>query len=158
MVAAVVDRQHRILETRSVVVLYGVQITMVILAGLVLALVGYLLVLALRAGSWLHELIPGFDPVSVTIRLIRFPASAALFVVALFAAHVLFPARRTKFSNIWPGVVFTAAAWTLLAVVFSFYVRSFGTYASYYAGVAGDHLRVVFHVPLSPHPDLRRPT
>lgn len=131
------NRAYGIRESRSLVMVYGVQILMVILASLVLALVGYLLVLAPRAGSWLHTLIPGFDPASVTVRLIRFPASAALFVIALFAAHVLLPARRTKFSNIWPGVVFTAAAWTLLAVVFSFYVRSFGTYASYYAGMAG---------------------
>jgi membrane protein len=110
---------------------------MVVLASLAFVLVGYLLVLAPRAGSWLHALIPGFDPASVTIRLIRFPASATIFVVALFAAHVILPARRTTFSNIWPGVVFTAAAWTLLATAFSFYVGSFGTYASYYAGMAG---------------------
>ncbi len=80
---------------------------------------------------------PGFDPASVTVNLIRFPASATILVVALFAAHVLLPARRTRFSNIWPGVVVTAIAWTLLAAAFSFYLRSFGTYASYYAGMAG---------------------
>lgn len=131
------NRAYGIRETRSIVVLYGVQIAMVVLASLALVLVGYLLVLAPRAGSWLHELIPDFDPASVTIRLIRFPASATIFIVALFAAHVILPARRTTFSNIWPGVVFTAAAWTLLATVFSYYVRSFGTYASYYAGMAG---------------------
>ncbi len=131
------NRAYGLRETRSPVVLYSVQIVMVILASLVLALVGYLLVLAPRAGSWLHALVPGFDPASVTVRLIRFPASATIFVVALFAAHVLLPARRTKFSNLWPGVIFTAVAWTLLAAAFSFYIRIFGTYASYYAGMAG---------------------
>ncbi|WP_138934307.1 YihY/virulence factor BrkB family protein [Roseovarius arcticus] len=131
------NRAYGIRETRSILVIYGVQVAMVILASLALVLVGYLLVLAPRAGSWLHDLIPDFDPASVTIRLIRFPASATIFIVALFAAHVILPARRTMFSNIWPGVVFTAVAWTLLATVFSYYVRSFGTYASYYAGLAG---------------------
>ena len=131
------NRAYGIRETRSVFVLYGIQIAMVILASLALVIVGYLLVLAPRAGSWMHALIPGFDPASVTVRLIRFPASATIFVVALFAAHMLLPARRTTFSNIWPGVVFTAVAWTLLATVFAFYVSSFGTYASYYAGMAG---------------------
>ena len=33
--------------------------------------------------------------------------------------------------------VFTVSAWTLLAAAFSFYLRSFATYASYYAGLAG---------------------
>lgn len=131
------NRAYGIRETRSVVVLYGLQIAMVLLASLALVIVGYLLVLAPRAGSWMHTLIPDFDPASVTVRLIRYPASATIFVVVLFAAHVLLPARRTKFSNIWPGVVFTAVAWTLLATAFAFYVGNFGTYASYYAGMAG---------------------
>ncbi|MFX0540859.1 YihY/virulence factor BrkB family protein [Roseovarius sp. S4756] len=131
------NRAYGLRETRSAVLIYSVQIAMIVLASLALVLVGYLLVLAPRAGSWLHDLIPGFDPASVTVRLIRFPASATIFVVALFSAHVLLPARRTKFANIWPGVMFTALAWTLLATVFAFYVRSFGTYASYYAGMAG---------------------
>lgn len=131
------NRAYGIRETRSIVVVYGLQIAMVVLASLVLVTVGYLLVLAPRAGSWMHALIPGFDPASVTVRLIRFPASATIFLVALLSAHVLLPARRTKFSNIWPGVIFTAVAWTLLATAFGFYVGRFGTYASYYAGMAG---------------------
>lgn len=131
------NRAYGIRETRPIVQIYLIQVGMVILASLTLAMVGYLLVLAPRAGSWLHDIVPGFDPASVTVRLIRFPASATIFVIALFAAHVLLPARLTRFSNIWPGVVFTAISWTLLATVFSFYVGYFGTYASYYAGMAG---------------------
>ena len=131
------NRAYGIRETRSMFVLFGVQLTMVILASLILVVVGYLLVLAPRAGSWLHMLMPGFDPASVTIGLIRFPVSATILVVALFVAHILLPARRTRFSNIWPGVVVTAIAWTLLAAAFSFYLQRFGAYASYYAGMAG---------------------
>jgi membrane protein len=131
------NRAYGLRETRSTFILLGVQIAMVVFASLALVLVGYLLVLAPRAGSWLHTLIPGFDPASVSIRLIRFPASATIFIVVLFAAHILLPARRTIFSNLWPGVIFTAVAWTLLAAAFSYYVESFGTYASYYAGMAG---------------------
>jgi len=131
------NRAYGIRETRSTLVLFGVQIAMVVLASLILVIVGYLLVLAPQAGSLLHALMPGFDPASVTVALIRFPASAAILIVALFAAHVLLPARRTRFSNIWPGVVVTALAWTLLASAFSFYLLRFATYASYYAGMAG---------------------
>ncbi len=131
------NRAYGIRETRSPFKLLGIQVAMVLLAGLILVLVGYLLVLAPRAGSWLHTLLPEFDPASVTMSLIRFPASAAILLVALFAAHVLLPARRTRFANIWPGVIVTAIAWTLLAAAFSFYLSSFGTYASYYAGMAG---------------------
>ncbi len=131
------NRAYGIRETRSTIVLYAVQVGMGIFASLVLVLVGYLLVLAPRAGSLLHALLPGFDPASVTVSLIRYPAAAVILVAALFAAHVILPARRTRFVNIWPGVLFTVTVWILLTAAFSFYLSSFASYASYYAGLAG---------------------
>jgi membrane protein len=131
------NRAYGIRETRSTVVLYAVQVGVVVVAGLALVLVGYLLVLAPRVGSMLHAVMPDFDPASVTVGLVRYPAAAVILVAALFVAHVFLPARRTRFSNIWPGVLFTLTAWTLLAVVFSFYLGSFARYSSYYAGLAG---------------------
>lgn len=130
------NRAYGIRETRSTVRLYGLEVLIVVFAGLVLVMVGYLLVLAPRAGSWLHDLMPGFDPASVTFGLVRYPASAGILVVALFVAHTFLPARRTRFSSMWPGVLFTVSIWTALAAAFSFYLR-FGTYGSYYAGLAG---------------------
>ena len=131
------NRAYGIRETRSVFVLYALMATVVVVMSLALVLVGYLIVLAPRAGSWLHDLLPGFDPASVKVSLIRYPAAAAILVTALFAAHVFLPARRTSFANIWPGVIFTTVAWTILAAAFSVYVQSFATYASYYAGLGG---------------------
>ncbi len=131
------NRAYGIRETRSVIVLYSVMAAVVLLVSFVLVLIGYMLVLAPRAGSWLHTLMPGFDPASVTVRLVRYPVAAFILIATLFAAHVFLPARRTKFQNIWPGVIFTTAAWTILAIAFSFYVSHFASYASYYAGLAG---------------------
>ena len=131
------NRAYGIPETRSTFVLYTLEALIVVLAGLVFVLVGYLLVLAPRAGSWLHQLVPGFEPSSITFNLIRYPASATILIAALFAAHAFLPARRRRFTNMWPGIFFTIAAWTSLASVFSLYLGRFGTYASYYAGLAG---------------------
>lgn len=131
------NRAYGLREVRSAVVIYALQAAMVVLASLVLVMVGYLLVLAPRAGSWLHTLMPSFDPASVTLGLIRYPVAAIILMAALFAAHVLLPARRTRISSVWPGVVFTVTSWIMLASAFSFYLRSFGNYASYYAGLAG---------------------
>ena len=100
-------------------------------------LVGYLLVLAPQVGSILNEAVQAFDPASVTIGLIRYPAAAGILLAALFLAHVVLPARRTRFANIWPGVLLTLALWAILAAVFSFYLRNFASYGSYYGGLAG---------------------
>ncbi|MEQ5871412.1 YihY/virulence factor BrkB family protein [Sagittula sp. NFXS13] len=131
------NRAYGLRETRSWYVLYPVMVLMVVIASLVLVLVGYLLVLAPRAGSWLHILFPGFDPASVTIKLVRYPAAAIILAFSLFLAHVVLPARRTRFSSIYPGVLFTIVMWTSLTAVFSFYLANFASYATYYAGLAG---------------------
>ena len=131
------NRAYGIRETRSTLALFAVQVAVVVVAGLALVLVGYLLVLAPRLGSALHAMMPGFDPASVTVGLIRYPAAAVILFGALFVAHVFLPARRTRFENIWPGVLFTLVVWTLLAAAFSLYLRSFASYSSYYAGLAG---------------------
>ncbi len=131
------NRAYGIRETRSIFGLYAMQVAVVMMASLVLVLVGYLLVLAPRVGSMMHTLMPGFDPGSVTFALIRYPTAVAILLVALFLAHVLLPARRTRFANIWPGVLLTLAVWILLTVAFSFYLSTFARYASYYAGLAG---------------------
>jgi membrane protein len=131
------NRAYGVRETRSWYVLYPVMVLMVVMASLVLVMVGYLLVVAPRAGSWLHIFFPGFDPASVTIRLVRYPAAAIILVFSLFLAHVFLPARRTRFSSIYPGVLFTVVAWTLLTAAFSFYLANFATYATYCGGLAG---------------------
>jgi len=131
------NRAYDIRETRSTVVLYTLEVLTVILTGLVLVVVGYLLVLAPRAGSFLHQLMPGFQPSSITPSLIRYPATAAILATALFVAHVFLPARRSRFSNMWPGVLFTLCAWSVLVAAFSLYLGQFANYASYYAGLAG---------------------
>ncbi|RVV97715.1 YihY/virulence factor BrkB family protein [Mesobaculum littorinae] len=131
------NRAYGVRETRPAPVLYAVQAVVVLFAGLVLVLVGYLLVLAPRAGSLLHRLLPSFDPASVTVGLIRYPAAAVILLAALFAAHAILPARRTRFSSIWPGVLFTVTAWTILTALYSVYLSTFAAYTSYYAGLAG---------------------
>lgn len=131
------NRAYGVRETRAWYVLYPVMASMVVIASFVLVLVGYLLVLAPRAGSWLHILFPGFDPASVTIGFIRYPAAALILVSSLFLAHVFLPARRTRFSSIYPGVLFTVGVWLTLTAAFSFYLAHFATYASYYGGLAG---------------------
>jgi membrane protein len=131
------NRAYDIREGRSTLVLYTLQVLIVLLLGLVLTVVAYLLVLAPRAGSLLHRLFPGFEPDSVTLGIIRYPASATILTMGLLAAHVFLPARRLRFSNMWPGVLFTVITWITLGGAFSFYLGRFANYASYYAGLAG---------------------
>lgn len=131
------NRAYDIREGRSAITLLTLEVFGVVLLGLVFVAVGYLLVVAPRAGSFLHRLMPGFEPGSIEIGVSRYLVSAALLAAALFAAHVFLPARRLSFRTMWPGILFTVGAWGALGSAFSLYLTKFADYASYYAGLAG---------------------
>jgi len=131
------NRAYDIREGRSAVVLLTLEVVSVITLGLGFVLVGYLLLLAPQAGSFLHRLLPGFKPASLELGILRYLVSAAILAAALFAAHLVLPARRLSFATMWPGILFTVVAWGALGAAFSLYLTRFADYASYYAGLAG---------------------
>jgi membrane protein len=131
------NRAYGIRETRSTLQLLVVQVAVVIVAGFAMVLVGYLLVFAPRIGTIMHEVVPGFDPAEVTSGLIRYPSAVSILAIALFAAHVILPARPVRLASIWPGVFVTVVLLMLLGLAFSYWLRTFASYTSYYAGLAG---------------------
>lgn len=131
------NRAYGMRELRSTLALYALEVVIVIIGAMVFVLLAYVLVLAPTAGVWLHSRVPDFDPSLITVSLVRYPAAAVILMLALFLAHALLPARRLRFANIWPGVLITVMAWSALAAAFSYYLRTFAMYASYYAGLAG---------------------
>jgi membrane protein len=131
------NRAYDIRECRSALVLLTQEVLSVVLLGLVFVALGYLLVLAPLAGSSLHRLMPGFEPESLELGIIRYLVSAIILTAALFAAHIVLPARRLSFTTMWPGILFTVVAWGALGAAFSLYLTRFADYASYYAGLAG---------------------
>ncbi len=131
------NRAYDIRESRTSISLLTLEVASVIALGLGFVLVGYLLVLAPQAGSFLHRLMPGFEPESLELGTIRYLVSAAVLAAILFAAHAALPARRLSFTTMWPGIIFTVVAWGVLGAAFSLYLGRFADYASYYAGLAG---------------------
>ncbi len=131
------NRAYDIREGRSAIVLFALEVASVLALGLSLVLLGYLLVLAPQAGSLLHRLTPRFAPESLELGIVRYLVSVAILAAALFAAHVVLPARRLSFATMWPGILFTVVAWGALGAAFSLYLTRFADYASYYAGLAG---------------------
>jgi membrane protein len=60
------------------------------------------------------------------------------FIVSFFIFAALFrfvPAVKTSFDEIWPGALFSAVAFELAKVGFSFYIRNFGNYNAIYGSL-----------------------
>lgn len=131
------NRAYDVNEDRSMLAVFVTQVLVVLGGGLTFVIVAFLLVAAPLVGLIAHRFFPGIQPAFSIFDIVRYPSAAAILMIALFAAHVFLPARRTRFSNMWPGVLFTVLVWLMLAIAFSWYLTSFGNYASYYAGIAG---------------------
>jgi len=67
----------------------------------------------------------------------RLPVAIVLLVIGLFAAHRFLPNRRLPTSDIWPGITITVVSWLVLAIGFSWYLRTFPNFASTYASLSG---------------------
>lgn len=138
------NRAYGHTETRSAVFLFILQAFLVVGGALILVMVGFLLIVAPIGINVLHNYAPDFAPTLNIIDALRYPVAALLLIGALFAAHVLLPTRRTRFSNTWPGIMLTLVVWLLFAGAFSWYLSNFANYASYYAGLAGVMAALIF--------------
>lgn len=68
----------------------------------------------------------------------------AMPVLAVLAAHVWLPGRRHALRHILPGVALTVGLWMAAGRGFAYYVQSFGSYATTYAGLAGAMAALIF--------------
>ncbi len=136
-VRVALNRAYDLREHRSTAMLYLLHVLVVIGGGMVFVVIAYLLVLVPIVAAFAHRFVPGFEPSTIDLGVVRYPAAIVILTISLFAAHIFLPARRTRFSNIWPGVMLTVVVWGVLAAGFSVYLTSFANYASYYAGLAG---------------------
>ena len=62
----------------------------------------------------------------------RWPVTIAAMLLAVSGIDFFLPNAKIKFRTVIPGTLFTSATWILLAQLFSYYMRYFGTkYSSY---------------------------
>ncbi|WDF83462.1 YihY/virulence factor BrkB family protein [Lacticaseibacillus pabuli] len=62
----------------------------------------------------------------------RWPVTIAAMLLAVGGMDFYLPNARIKFRTVLPGTLFTSATWIMLAQLFSYYMRYFGTkYSSY---------------------------
>ena len=150
------NRAYDVKEDRSVWAIFVLQVLVVIGGALVFVVVAYLLVLAPIAGSFAHRLVPGFEPALVTLDVVRYPSAAAITMAALFAAHIFLPARWIRFSNMWPGVIFTVIAWLALRWRVFAVSRQFRQLCELLCRSRGRDRCTVFPLPCRARPHLRR--
>lgn len=66
---------------------------------------------------------------------LRFPAAAAAGYFALLFLYALAQDSRQPWGNMWPGTVFSLAAWMAISWLYSLYVENFADYSLLYGSI-----------------------
>ena len=124
-----VEEDRGWLYTRGVSVLYTFGFLAVLLLTLILNVFGDIIVQYLPVeGHMLWRLLDGAVD-------LRFALLLGLQFLLFTAIYMVFPNRRNKFSESWPGAVLTALGWTVFSRLFSLYVEHFPNYANIYGSI-----------------------
>jgi membrane protein len=131
------NRAYDVRENRPVWWLYLINVLFVIgsaAAFLAFSFLVVLMPLAFRvAASY------GVDPFQrfSVLQELRLVLAFLLLLVGVVAAHMVLPARSISWRRMLPGVLLTVAIWMVQALVFSYWLLRFNSFASTYASLSG---------------------
>lgn len=98
-----------------------------------------------RVGNYLFSILDMnkgiFMPIWNTARLIM-PFIA--LVVVIFIMYRFIPRRYIKYTNVWPGVIFTSVGWYIFSLVFSIYVDNYSKYNQLYGSIGSVFILLIW--------------
>jgi len=120
----------------------------VILAALGLLALAFLIVLLPPAFEAAVRLFPGaareIREAQAQVLTSRYVITALILLTGLLWAHLLLPAGKRSLLGVLPGIILTLLLWIVAATLFGWYLASFATYATMYAGFASVMIALVF--------------
>lgn len=129
------DTTHRRTPVRGKIV----DILMVLMVGL---LIGVSIAATTVRPFVQSEIRAAADDLSFLGSVMRFGMWSLTFLIPIVVSFLIFtalfrfvPAVKTSFDEIWPGALFSAIAFELAKVGFSFYIRNFGNYNAIYGSL-----------------------
>ncbi|SKA73177.1 membrane protein [Clostridium sp. USBA 49] len=71
----------------------------------------------------------------IMINIMRYLIFFSLMVFVFTAVYMYTPSKRLTFKETLPGSIFTTIGWTLISVIFSYYVNNFANYSKIYGSI-----------------------
>ena len=131
------NRAYDLKETRSIIYVNALNVMFVIGAGVFMLAVALLLILIPLAVKPLTLIAPETMVHWATIDTFRFPLALVLLVTGLFIAHRVLPAQALPWRALLPGVLFTVFGWSVLSVLFTFWLSRISSFATTYSSLSG---------------------
>ncbi len=142
------NRAYSANETRWWIQTRAQSIFFVLIGAVSLLAVALLIVLApalfQAAVSLLPKLKTQIDEVRDNLFTSRYAFTTVTLIFALLAAHLWLPAGRRRLFEVLPGIFVTLILWLIAALAFAWYLSSYATYTSTYAGFASVLIALIF--------------
>lgn len=65
-------------------------------------------------------------------------------VVVIFIMYRFIPRKYIKYTNVWPGVIFTSVGWYVFSLVFSIYVDNYSKYNQLYGSIGSVFILLIW--------------
>jgi len=135
---------YRVTEKRSILFCRLQSLSFVLAGTIGLLALSLLLVLAPLILVVAQKELPDLAPYIGTIRLWRYGIAILILFIILLSTHLWLPAGHRRLADIWPGILFTLLAWIVMSMLFAWYLASFSTYVSTYAGLASIMVAIIY--------------
>jgi membrane protein len=131
------NRAYDLKDERSALKVYFIDVIFVVGSAIAFLMFSFLVVLLPLALSFAAS--HGIDLIGrfSALQELRLLLALVLLLVGVTVSHLFLPARRLPLLRILPGVLLTVAVWMVLALVFSFWLLRFNSFASTYASLSG---------------------
>lgn len=129
------NKAYDVKETRSFLIARGmalvftIALIIVFIIALLLPLFGELI------GLYLFSRLGLSDEFLTTWNAMRWLLSPFIIFVILSTLYWLAPNKKLTTISVLPGAIFSTIGWTLMSLVFSFYVNNFGNYSATYGSI-----------------------
>lgn len=130
-------KAYRKVETRPIWQVILVNLVSTVGLALILFVTIIILVSGEVLGNQVFKILSISNTFEVVWNLIRLLVPLITMASVFSVLYVLIPFRKVRFNLVFPGVIFTMAAWLTISLLFSYFVNNFTNYANIYGSISG---------------------
>ena len=98
-----------------------------------------------RIGDYLFRILDMNQGIFMPIwNMARLVMPFIALVVVIFIMYRFIPRKYIKYTNVWPGVIFTSAGWYIYSFVFSIYVDNYSKYNQLYGSIGSVFILLIW--------------
>ena len=98
-----------------------------------------------RVGDYLFRVLDMNQGIFMPIwNMARLTMPFVALVMVVFTMYRFIPRKYIKYTNVWPGVIFTSAGWYIYSLVFSIYVDNYSKYNQLYGSIGSVFILLIW--------------